>query len=176
MNTADITLTIFILWMFGSLHAFSQLMMQVNKIKDNWTDYRCKPTIMPFANVFGHDTMDNFRWCIQHIGSMFAGGSLDTITTGMGSVSTSLGNAGTGFGTIASSISGMKDNNKSNTTSTFSIFGNITVAVKRFFDSLKDMMGKMTFSSSSVSKMADSARAGAESGINHVMHAISSIP
>ena len=176
MNTADITLTMLILWIFGSLHAFSKLMMHVNDIKNNWTQYRCKPSIMPFANVFGHDTKDNFTWCIQHIGSMFAGGSLDTLTSGMGTVAGSLGSAGTGFGTISDSIGGMKDNNKSNTTSTFSMFGNITVAVKRFFNSLKDTANKITFGSSAGTKMAGATMSGAESGIKHIMHAISSVP
>ena len=41
------------------------------KIKKEWPNYRCNPTVMPFANVFGHDTMKNFTYCVQNLQSTF---------------------------------------------------------------------------------------------------------
>jgi len=43
---------------------------QVNNIeiiKANWKDNRCQPHIMPFAGFFGHDTVDNFQYCMSGI-------------------------------------------------------------------------------------------------------------
>lgn len=176
MNTADITLTIFILWIFGSLHTFSHLMLHMNRVKNNCPKYRCKPSIMPFANIFGYDTVDNFTWCIQHIGSMIAGSSLESTSLGLGSVTSSLGSAGTGLGTIADSIGSIKSNSKNNTGSTFSIFGNITVQAKRFFNTLKDTMHKVSFGSSTTTNLAKTTVSGGKKGFDTVMHAISKVP
>ena len=69
MNTSDITLTIFIIWLYSILHTFSKLTLEMNNIKNNWTDYRCKPVIMLFAEAYGHDAYDNFSYCVQNIQS-----------------------------------------------------------------------------------------------------------
>ena len=38
--------------------------MDIQRIKDNWADYRCSPLIMPFASLFGEDTKHNFDFCL----------------------------------------------------------------------------------------------------------------
>lgn len=37
------------------------------EISKNWSEYRCNPTIIPFASVFGHNTAENFNYCMQNI-------------------------------------------------------------------------------------------------------------
>jgi hypothetical protein len=39
----------------------------VQEIKANWKKYRCLPYIMPFAEFFGHNTTDNFQYCMKNI-------------------------------------------------------------------------------------------------------------
>jgi len=39
----------------------------IEEIKAHWKDYRCQPHIMPFAGVFGKNTVDNFQYCMQNI-------------------------------------------------------------------------------------------------------------
>jgi hypothetical protein len=35
------------------------------EIAENWPKYRCDPTIMPFAALYGHDTAENFQFCMK---------------------------------------------------------------------------------------------------------------
>ncbi len=37
---------------------------KINDIKKNWDKYRCSPTYMPFAAFFGHNTAENFHFCM----------------------------------------------------------------------------------------------------------------
>jgi len=180
MNTADISLTVFILWIFGTLHAFSTLMLHMNKIKNNWSDYRCKPAVMPFANILGppgqQNVMTNFTYCIKNIGMVFAGNSLSSLNSGFEATSSGLGGASTGLGTISAAMGGLKDSSKKNTGSTFSIFGNIAMQVQRFFDDLKSTMSNVTTGSSVVSSTFKTAGAGILKGVDNVVHAITHVP
>jgi hypothetical protein len=37
------------------------------EIAENWPKYRCDPTVMPFASLYGHDTAENFQFCMKDI-------------------------------------------------------------------------------------------------------------
>ena len=37
------------------------------EIADDWPKYRCAPTVMPFAGFYGHDTAENFQFCLKNI-------------------------------------------------------------------------------------------------------------
>ena len=39
----------------------------VKNIKNNWSEERCSPLIMPFASIFGYNTKENFEFCIGKI-------------------------------------------------------------------------------------------------------------
>ena len=39
----------------------------IKEISENWPKYRCSPTIMPFASLYGHDAAENFQFCIKNI-------------------------------------------------------------------------------------------------------------
>lgn len=43
------------------------------EIQANWPKYRCSPQVMPFASFYGHDTKDNFQFCMKNIFSTYAG-------------------------------------------------------------------------------------------------------
>lgn len=45
-------------------------LMDWKAIASDWPKYRCSPSIMPFASLYGYDTTENFQYCIQ---SMMAG-------------------------------------------------------------------------------------------------------
>lgn len=44
--------------------------VDIKKIKKNWAEERCSPMIMPFASLFGHNTKDNFEFCMGKIFNM----------------------------------------------------------------------------------------------------------
>ena len=56
----------------------------VNEIKKNWPKYRCNPAIMPLASFFGHDTGENFTFCLGNIINTELGGVLQPIFKLMG--------------------------------------------------------------------------------------------
>jgi len=37
------------------------------KVRENWKEYRCQPMIMPFASFYGHNTAENFQFCLKNI-------------------------------------------------------------------------------------------------------------
>lgn len=41
--------------------------LQIQEISRNWPKYRCKPQVMPFASLYGHDTVENFNYCMTNI-------------------------------------------------------------------------------------------------------------
>lgn len=78
MKTSDITLSIFIILIFIVLYVFNVLSVGIQKIKDDWPQYRCNPIVMPFASVFGYDPMSNFSFCIQNMMSSYMGYLMQT--------------------------------------------------------------------------------------------------
>jgi hypothetical protein len=38
-----------------------------SEIKNNWSEYRCQPHMMPFAGLFGYSINENFEFCLQQI-------------------------------------------------------------------------------------------------------------
>jgi len=101
MNGSDITLTIGIFVIFVYLFAGIALSQGINHIKQNWPEYKCQPTIIPTASLFGHDTQKNFIECISSMGSLnfdLLTGPLQNLTSGMSS----------GMGGIASSMNSQR--------------------------------------------------------------------
>ena len=62
MKGFDIILTLFIFLIFIGLFMFNFLTSGIQNIKDNWPEYRCNPTVMPFAGQFGFDPTENFTY------------------------------------------------------------------------------------------------------------------
>jgi len=64
-NALFFVIFIFIL-IFVAIFGLSSI-FDVRKIKNNWANERCSPMIMPFASFFGHDTKENFEFCMGKI-------------------------------------------------------------------------------------------------------------
>ena len=39
----------------------------IQEIKEHWSENRCKMGVMPFASFYGHDTAENFNYCMKNI-------------------------------------------------------------------------------------------------------------
>ena len=63
-----------------------------SEISKNWPKYRCSPTVMPLASLYGHDTTENFNYCLNAVMNEEVGGSLSPvfkiIATMLGTLST----------------------------------------------------------------------------------------
>ena len=64
------------------------LLMRDNtkEIAENWPKYRCSPSVMPFAALYGHDTAENFNFCLGNIFQINASGLLAPITGILGTI------------------------------------------------------------------------------------------
>lgn len=60
-----IVIVIVLIFVFGN--AFN-----LKKIKDNWSNERCNPMIMPFASLFGYNTKENFNFCMGNVFNRYA--------------------------------------------------------------------------------------------------------
>lgn len=92
----------------------------IKEVADNWSTYRCDPSIMPFASIYGHDTVENFNYCMSNIFGTF---STDTTS--------SFGGAMTGFTNILqmllNTINGIR-------TSVVTLKGGIDLTFQEFID------------------------------------------
>jgi hypothetical protein len=48
--------------------------IDVAEISKNWPKYRCSPSVMPFASVYGYNTTENFNYCLQNVFNGQVGG------------------------------------------------------------------------------------------------------
>lgn len=57
----------------------------IRKIKNNWSEERCKLIIMPLAGLFGYDTKENFEFCMGKIFQTHSQSHFSSIGTILGS-------------------------------------------------------------------------------------------
>ena len=79
MRFNDITKTILIILIFILLYFSTILTGGLQKIKDDWPQYRCLPTYMPLAGYIGKDPVANFSYCVGNIQKDMMGFFLEPI-------------------------------------------------------------------------------------------------
>ena len=47
--------SLFIIVMMLLFYSLILSLREINNVKNNWDKYKCNPTIMPFASLFGHN-------------------------------------------------------------------------------------------------------------------------
>jgi hypothetical protein len=143
MKTSDITLSIFIILIFIFLYVFNVLSVGIQKIKDDWPQYRCNPIVMPFASVFGYDPMSNFSFCIQNMMSSYMGYLMQPIKYSfsvLGNISKDINDALTGVRAFFNNIR----NYITNIIQTvFGVFLNILIEFQRVTINIKDIFAKL---------------------------------
>lgn len=65
-------------------------MADIQEINKNWPKYRCRPNIMPFAGMYGHNTAENFQFCLSNMFGSEMGTALGPIFTILGSIISTL--------------------------------------------------------------------------------------
>jgi hypothetical protein len=55
----------------------------IGDIKNNWSEYRCKPYMMPLSFLYGYNINDNFQYCLQQIIQSNTKGVTGPFTQGM---------------------------------------------------------------------------------------------
>lgn len=142
MKASDITLTVFILLIFVALYVFNILSIGIKKIEDDWPTYRCNPIVMPFASVFGKDTVSNFTYCIQNMQSNYMGYLLEPVHYNIGVIG-ELGSSITeALNSARAFISNLRNFVAAIIQNVFGVFLNILIEFQRVMVELKDMIGK----------------------------------
>lgn len=60
-------------------------------ITEHWVEYRCKPYIMPFAGMFGKDTVSNFQYCTMTGFKSYAGYLMEPVNYILGVITSTMG-------------------------------------------------------------------------------------
>ena len=143
MKLSDLLLTIFIIAIFVILYVANVLAIGKKNIQDNWALYRCSPMVMPIANMFGHDTMKNFAYCIQNMQTNFMGPMLTPSNYSNALAAANLGSLNMSNKNSMGMFGNMRGMMGNNIMGMFNVFGNISLLMGVLVNKIKDMMNKL---------------------------------
>lgn len=143
MRSSDITLTIVIILIFVGLYFYNVLAVGIKDIQDNWPEYRCNPSVMPFAQTFGHDSMENFTYCIQTMQSDYMGVLLQPINYAMSVTNSATGGIMNSVQSIREFMNQLRNSITSIVGSIFGVFLNILIQFQFIIVKIKDTMSKI---------------------------------
>lgn len=111
-------LPILAVFIMGIIHASES----VNKIRENWNEYRCNPLYIPFAGAIRPDvtTQENLLYCLNQIGNEVLKYPLDAIHQLLGTFTSSLTEMTGSLGIFRNLFSRMRNFMLSFTASTMS--------------------------------------------------------
>jgi len=142
MKTSDLTKAIFIFFIFILLYIFNVLSIGMKKVKENWPIYRCNPSVMPFASVFGYNTSENFAYCIQNMQTNYMGYLMQPLMYNLNNIT----DIGTGLTDSVNGARQMFANIRGSLTnivqSIFGVFLNILIEFQRLTIKIKDLFNK----------------------------------
>jgi hypothetical protein len=143
MKLSDLLLSIFIVAVFIGLYVANVLAIGKKNVQDNWALYRCSPMVMPIANMFGHDTMKNFAYCIQNMQSDFMGPMLTPSNYSNALAAANIGALNKSNSNSTGMIGSMRGMAGNNIMGMFNVFGNISLLMGVLVNKIKDMMNKL---------------------------------
>lgn len=116
---------------FVLLYAINKF-FDIGNIKKNWDKERCNPMIMPFASLFGHNTKENFEFCM---GKTFNNHSMPFV-----------GSTGTMFSQFTTLLTSIFDSISSLRTTVATLGGGINVVFQEFTDRLTTFFFRLRLS------------------------------
>lgn len=143
VNGIDILQSFLIILVFLGLYASIVLYTSVQDINKNWTQYRCNPMVMPFAGMLGHNSSDNFTYCIQNMQKTYSSYLMQPMNYNMTLLSSSTDGLTSSMDDMRTQSSSIRDFTSSITSAIYGVFLNIIIEFQRIGINLKDMMGKM---------------------------------
>ena len=98
--------------------SYFYVLKNIQPIKDDWVNQRCKPTVMPFAGIInppagtsaGDFTNQNFSYCMQNILTSITGFAVEPITYATSMLSTLYNDIADAINTIRTMMSSMRSN------------------------------------------------------------------
>ena len=143
MKAFDIVLTLFIILLFILFYISNIFIVGIAKIKDDWPAHKCNPVIMPFASLFGYNTVTNFTSCIQNIFSSYIGYIVQPVhylISGIGNIASDLTN---GLNDVRAFFNKIREFITDIIQSVFGVFLNILIEFQRITIGIKDLFAKL---------------------------------
>ena len=116
-----------------------ELGSQIADMNDKWSEVRCQPHVMPFAGILGHDTNENFQFCLQQIIQENTKGTTAPFAQGMMGFSSVLGNLMTSANSFRTTLA--------------SLTGGIIKIVSEFKARMTALMGRVKLTASRMKAM-----------------------
>lgn len=147
---SDLYITIFIFLIFFILMSYFIVINNLEPIKNNWVNERCKPHIIPFAGIINTPegesafkyTSENFTGCINSILSSIIGFAFEPIYYIIGSVGTIFKELTEAMNSIREMFNKLRNDISNITQEIFGRALNITIPIINIFISAKDMLNK----------------------------------
>lgn len=122
---------------------FQYLSKYLVNLKNNFIQYRCNPLIMPFVGLLGHNTEQNFSYCIQNIQSNFMHNFTEPLYYLGNGFSSMIGDITGDIQFIRKKIFSVVSNIINVIQSIFGVFLNILIAFQHNTIKTKDLLSKM---------------------------------
>lgn len=163
MKTGDLLNSIFIIAVFIGLYIANILAIGKKNIEKNWPIYRCSPLVMPFANMFGHDVMKNFTYCIQTMQTDFMGPLLAPSNYSNEVVAHSIKKTTTNQKNAMGMFSYLKNTVVNNFLGLYNVFGNLGLVLQYLSIKMKDLMNKVAGINKTILSILQAGQITAES-------------
>jgi hypothetical protein len=131
--------------------SYTTIMKNIQPIKDDWPNQRCKPQVIPFAGLINKpDNMSavdfagqNFTYCMQNILTNITGYALEPISYMTLSIQELFKAIGEAINYIRMMLSSIRDNMTKIAQEILGRIANIMVPIQQILISFKDAMGKV---------------------------------
>ena len=143
MKFGDIVKSISIILIFCLLYFAIILSQGLQDIKDNWSEYRCSPTYMPFASYLGQDPIENFTFCVGNIQKDLMGFFLSPIQFVLGSIWETIQNILSSFAFIRIMLKKMRETFGFVIGDVYGMFVNILMQFQKLIIKTKDTAMKL---------------------------------
>lgn len=134
-----IAVIIFMLIIFSVIFYGISSLSNIAKIRKNWPQYRCNPSIMPFASLYGYDAADNFQFCMGKVFEEHSGDYTSSFTTMLRGVTGVLG-------TLLGSLNSMR-------LSIATMGGGINVIFQEFVDRIRAFFFRVRISAIQIKQL-----------------------
>ena len=115
----------------------------IKKIKDNWPDYRCKPSVMPFASFFGFDASENFNDCMNTMQTDYMGILMEPVNYTLSNVADGAGMITDDLQNMRSMFSNIRSATGDGFSSIYGTFLNVMRAFQKLIMKMKDTVNKL---------------------------------
>ena len=104
-NAVIFNIVLIIVFVLGLVGLSS--LANVGEVSRNWAKYRCDPSVMPFASLYGYDTASNFNYCMGNVFSTFSADTTGSFSNVLGDFTTILSTLGGAINSIRTSVATM---------------------------------------------------------------------